>query len=79
MKSITKELTLYFTTHLVHLVHSLVNAFHEVRAKCKQEGGEICVSVSLCSFIGACNANAIMQTVIYYYMQTLETHILGHC
>lgn len=45
----------------------------------EQEGGEICVSVSLCPFIGAHNANAIMQTFIYYYMQTLETHILGNC
>lgn len=60
----------------MYLLHSIVNAFYEVRTKRKQEGGEICQCLV---FIGACNANAIMQTVSYFYIQTLETHILGHC
>lgn len=36
-----------FTTRLAHLEHGLVSAFHEVRMKCKQEGGEICDSILL--------------------------------
>lgn len=65
---------------IVHDTFSIfpVKAFREVRTQPKQEC-EICFRVSSYSFIDAHNANVIMQTVIYFYMQTLETNILGHC